>query len=438
MATTETKTNKTIESVIKDELCTGCGTCVGLCPKEAIEMVIDRHKGIYVPQLDKERCNECGICFEVCPGHAVDFKYLNQEIFSKQTEDIILGNYLNCYLGHATDYDIRFNSASGGLVTALLIFALEQGIINGALVTKMSEENPLEPEPFIARTREEIIAASKSKYCPVPANIALKEILKEEGKFAVVGLPCHTHGIRKAELVNKKLKGKIALHLGLICGHTPNFMGTEFLLRRANLTMDEVTSIDYRGKGWPGVMAIQSRSSQDIFIPYFDAWRIFGYCFYPTRCILCCDGAAELAAISLGDAWLPELSHDKLGTSVIVSRSEIVEKILQDMMSQGKLQLVEVTNTTVTQSQGGFYFKKRSIKVNILFSRLSGSQVPSYETKLAKLTPQSLLLATLVQLGILLSSKRFLWKLIPLYLSSLRLIGKVGRYITQHLRLTGL
>jgi coenzyme F420 hydrogenase subunit beta len=47
-------------------------------------------------------------------------------------------------------------------------FALEEGIIDGALVTRMKKDRPLEPEPFIARTREEIIEASKSKYCGVP------------------------------------------------------------------------------------------------------------------------------------------------------------------------------------------------------------------------------------------------------------------------------
>jgi len=74
----------------------------------------------------------------------------------------------------------------------------------------MKKENPLEPEPFIARTKEEIIEASKSKYCPVPANIALKEIMdsKSGEKFAVVGLPCHIQGIRKFEEVNKILKEK--------------------------------------------------------------------------------------------------------------------------------------------------------------------------------------------------------------------------------------
>jgi coenzyme F420 hydrogenase subunit beta len=193
-----------------------------------IKLTINEKKGIYVPKLDEEKCNNCGLCYKVCPGHSVDFKNLNLEVFGKESEDILIGNYLNCYIGHATDYDIRYNSASGGLITQLLIFALEEGIIDGALVTRMKKDNPLEPEPFIARTKGEIIEASKSKYCPVPANIALKEILasKEGEKFAVVGLSCHIQGIRKAEQINKKLKERIVLHLVLFCNHGVNFIGT--------------------------------------------------------------------------------------------------------------------------------------------------------------------------------------------------------------------
>jgi coenzyme F420 hydrogenase subunit beta len=226
-------TDETIAQVVKDELCTGCGTCVALCPEEAIKRTINEKKGINVPELNEEKCNHCGICYEVCPGHEVDFKQLNLEIFGKGPEDVLIGNYLNCYTGYATDYDIRYNSASGGLVTQLLVFALEEGVIDGALVTRMKKDNPLEPEPFIARSKEEIIEASKSKYCPVPANIVLKEILEsEDGKrFAVVGLPCHIHGIRKAELINKKLKAKIVLHFGLFCSHTVDFLGDRFLVR---------------------------------------------------------------------------------------------------------------------------------------------------------------------------------------------------------------
>jgi coenzyme F420 hydrogenase subunit beta len=57
---------------------------VGICPNDALEMVINHHKGIYLPQLDKEKCNECGLCFELCPGHSVDFKEPNLNIVGKE------------------------------------------------------------------------------------------------------------------------------------------------------------------------------------------------------------------------------------------------------------------------------------------------------------------------------------------------------------------
>ncbi|NQE53597.1 Coenzyme F420 hydrogenase subunit beta [ANME-1 cluster archaeon GoMg3.2] len=359
-------TDETIAQVVKDGLCTGCGTCVALCPNEAIELTINEKKGIYVPELDEEKCNNCGICYEVCPGHEVDFKTLNLEIFGKEPEDILIGNYLNCYSGHATDYDIRYNSASGGLITQLLIIALEEGVIDGALVTRMKKDNPLEPEPFIARTKEEIIEASKSKYCPVPANIALKEVLEsEEGeKFAVVGLPCHIHGIRKAEQMNKKLKGKIILHIGIFCNHTSNFTGTEFLLNKLGIKKEEVEKLNYRGEGWPGGMLIELKNNHTRFIPPSVYWSsLFGLNFFtPTRCLLCSDGVCELADISFGDAWLPELSDDKIGKSIIVTKREIAEKILQAMKFKKKMELNEISAKKVIQSQAGMlYFKKKNL-----------------------------------------------------------------------------
>ena len=138
------KKGKTIEGVVKNNLCTGCATCVSLCPNSAIRLIKEDSKGIYLPRINVEDCNQCGICFDVCPGHSVNFKELNLAIFGQEPKNTLLGNYLNCYIGHATDYDIRYNSASGGLVTQLLIFALEEGIIDGALVTRMKKDKPLE------------------------------------------------------------------------------------------------------------------------------------------------------------------------------------------------------------------------------------------------------------------------------------------------------
>ena len=98
--------NNTIASVVKNGLCAGCGTCIAFCPMEAIKLTINEKKGIYVSELDEDKCNNCGICLKVCPGHEVNFKQLNLEIFGKEPENILIGNYLNCYVGHSTNYDI--------------------------------------------------------------------------------------------------------------------------------------------------------------------------------------------------------------------------------------------------------------------------------------------------------------------------------------------
>jgi len=375
------KNSKTIDSVIEDDLCTGCGTCVGLCPLSAIEMVKNEPKGVYIPQLDKDRCNGCGICFEICPGHTVDFKQLNLEIFGKQPYDILLGNYLNCYVGHAIDYDIRYNSASGGLVTALLIFALEQRIIDGALVTKMSEDNPLEPQTFIARTREGIISASKSKYCPVPANIALKEILEQGGKFAVVGLPCHIHGIRKAEALNKKLKEKIVLHIGIFCSHTDSFLGTKFVLHKYGINEEDVAQLDYRGKGWPGHMVMHLKNGTNKIIPHDDFTVFHNLNFFtPKRCGLCCDGNNDFADVSCGDAWLPELMSDKIGTSVIISRNRVGESLLRLAMSSSKLALqdMDIRRVIATMSM------KNQYRLRAQLACFTGKKRPLYNIELPR------------------------------------------------------
>jgi coenzyme F420 hydrogenase subunit beta len=429
--------NNTIAQVVKDGLCTGCGTCIALCPEEAIELTIDKKKGIYVPELDEEKCNNCGVCLKVCPGHEVDFKALNLEIFGKEPEDIIIGNYLNCYFGHATDYNIRYNSASGGFITQLLIFALEEGIIDGALVTRMKKDKPLEPEPFIARTKEEIIEASKSKYCPVPANIALKEILesKDNERFAVVGVPCHIQGIRKAEMINKKLKQKIVLQLGLWCSTTCNFLGTEFVLKRLGVSKEEVRELDYRGEGWPGGMSVQLKNGEKRFILLGDYWDTNFSSFTPSRCRLCSDAIAEFADICFGDyRGRDEFLKEKIGNSGIISRTRAGEDVLQRMLSKQKVEIWKVSSSDVATSQGYFHSKKRVKAVFNLF-RLIGKKIPIYNQELLKPHLITYLQEISLHLQTLLASRRYLWRVLKMYTFIYALMLKSASYVKSKLKL---
>jgi coenzyme F420 hydrogenase subunit beta len=311
------------------------------------------------------------------------------EIFGKEPENslesILLGNYLNCYAGYSTDHNLRFNSSSGGLVTQLLISAFEEDMIDGALVTKMNSNNPLEPQPFIARTREEILEASRSKYCPVPANVALQEIMRKDGKYAVVGLPCHIHGLRKVAQLNGKLKERIVLHLGLFCSRNDSFWMTRYLLYRLGVEANDIAKIDYRGKGWPGMLSIKLRSGSEIDWPLKGWMGLHNFCVFTlSRCLLCCDGTAELADVSFGDAWLPEFREDRVGRSIIVSRSLIGERFLQRAVSCNKAELKELSAGKVIKSQGMMRFKKNSVQVRFLIFRLRGKQVPVYTSKLLK------------------------------------------------------
>lgn len=406
----------TVDWVVTSGLCVGCGTCEAVCNRNAIRMVIHQREGVYIPALVRDRCNECGLCLMVCPGHVVDFAELNQRVFGKDAEDIALGSHIDCHMGCATDHSVRFNAASGGLVTALLSFALEEGIIDGALVTAMKRDDPLEPQPFIARTREEIVAASKSKYCPVPANVALREILDaDEGqRFAVVGLPCHIQGLRKAETVIKRLRPKIAMCFALVCSHSDSFHETDFLLRKHGVEKKDVTEVTYRGPGWPGYLTIRTRDGTQRAVPFDEYIAAHeGYFFTPRRCTLCCDMGGRLADISFMDAWLPEVrSRDSVGTSIIVCRTAMGHDLCRNAAVRGRVDLGELSADDALRSQGSARMSNRDLKAHVLFARLRGRSTPHYEIDVPRPGLLNYVRALVIHLNMWVSSRRRLHGLI--------------------------
>jgi coenzyme F420 hydrogenase subunit beta len=369
--------------------------------------------GTYIPTVNTSKCEECKKCIKVCPGFSVDFHSLNDFVFGKIPKNILLGNFIGCYMGHSTDEEIRYHASSGGLVTSLLAFLLEEGVIDGALVTKMSLSNPLEPEVTIATTKEDIKSASQSKYCPVPVNAAIEKVLSENKRFAVVGLPCHIHGIRKAEMLNRKLKERIILHLGLFCGHGVDFFGTEFALRKLGISNKQVKRIDYRMGEFPGIMSIQLEDGSVRSISHLRFWKmLFGRIpfFSPLRCTLCSDATSEFADVSFGTAWLPESRMNK--NSICLSRTEIGQKFLQDAKLKKRIYLEKISSEKVIEAEKGIIcFTKKKLRSRCQIAKMLGRNVPTNEnTKLQKPNIFEYLDALLLYLRIYLASKKSLWK----------------------------
>lgn len=376
-----------ISKVVEEGLCHGCGTCAGVCPNGALVMAIV--KGLWVPQIVSEKCSGCGICMRACPGHEVNFEKLTGMAFGKGPSGNFGDGCLNCYVSHSLDQNLRYNSASGGLASQILIYALAQGLIDGALVTRMNSTHPLESEAFIARSADEIIAASKSKYCPVAANYALKDIMHETGRFAVVGLPCHLHGIRKAEQMFPELRKKIVLHLGLMCSHMVSFTGTEFVIEKLRVKKDQVQAITYRGSGWPGTMNVKT-AQVSTSIPLVGNWRSYwpvfsSFLYTPLRCTMCPDQLAELADISLGDAWLPEFRGDKVGKSILVTRTEYADILLSNLQADGKISLSPSSLEKVKRSQSvNLRFKKDDFSTRIALIEAFNQKTPTFVPQVSK------------------------------------------------------
>jgi len=371
-----------LNEIVANDICCGCGTCAGICPNNAVKMKVS--EGLFIPEVDETKCSKCGLCVKTCPGNTIDYGLLQKQVFSQDPEDPAIGNALFCYIGFATDNQIRYSSTSGGIITQLLIFALESKVIDGAIVTRMREDNPLVPEAFIARTREEIIEAANSKYCPVATNVCLRQVLKEEGRYAIVGLPCHLKGIRKAEAQFPLLKKRIVMHLGLLCSHTVDFAGIHFLMKKIGVKNSEVRKIAYRGNGWPGSLSIETKSGARISRPLVGSWHAYwplfsSFFFTPMRCTMCPDQAAELADLSFGDAWLPELKHEKDGTSIIISRTAAGQDLLEKAQLAGTIVLKQACMEKVAQSQStNLKFKKQDLPSRLTFMHMMGRKTPQF------------------------------------------------------------
>lgn len=130
----------------------------------------------------------------------------------------------NAYLGFSLTPTIRRRAASGGVITQTLVYLLEQGLVQGAVVVRQGPPKPWLAMPVIPRTPEEVIAASQSIYAPVPVNLLLEEMAAFPGRLAYVGLPDQVAALRRLQQLGHPAAGKVDYVLGPYVG--TNLYGT--------------------------------------------------------------------------------------------------------------------------------------------------------------------------------------------------------------------
>ena len=167
-----------------------------------------------------------------------------------------LGQYKAVYKAKAGCEDILSKSQDGGIVTAMFAYALETGIIDGAIVAGPGEE-AYKPEPMIATTVDELLAARGTKYSISPNMSLIKEATRSYGldKIGIVGTPCQIQALRKAQLYPigmRDVPDKIALAMGIFCMENFPYQGPYQMVEDHCATkIDNVTKMDIgKGKFW--------------------------------------------------------------------------------------------------------------------------------------------------------------------------------------------
>ncbi|WXG40331.1 MAG: Coenzyme F420 hydrogenase/dehydrogenase, beta subunit C-terminal domain [Candidatus Freyarchaeum deiterrae] len=296
------------QEVIRSGVCTCCGTCISICPEHALVMEDETPKLV-------GKCTACGICYRHCPRTITSIKSL-------------VGDYVAAFVGKSALDKVK--GQDGGVVTSLLSYALDKGLIDAAIVTMKSEEEPWKPVARIVTSSEELLKSSGSVYSHSQTVEAMVDAInKGYRSIAFVGTPCNIDAVAKMQsqpfgLLQLFMKSKI-LKVGLFCMDSFTYEGIkDFFEGEQGIPLSSIHK-----------MSIASGK----FNIFYDSDKTSGWPvkeldkFRSTSCHYCRDLTSEMADISVGSVGSSE------GYSTILVRTGVANELLEDAVENGYLTL---------------------------------------------------------------------------------------------------
>jgi coenzyme F420 hydrogenase subunit beta len=287
--------------VVTSGLCTGCAACVIACPHDVLDYNSDN--GVYRPwHLDidggREDCTHgetgCTLCTRACPRFRNWESEIDTKLFARDRTDDEVYGIGDVLLARASDPELIENGQDGGFVSALLIYALENDVIDAALVSGLEGDGSTwVAQPQVARTRQEVLDTAKSRYTYSANLLAYPEAIKEGAeRIAVVGMGCMASapGVMQSRKAGK-IARRLSLSIGLMCSKTFDDSIFEGLFEaKYNIKRSDIKKMNIKG-----VFQIWTNDGAMHEVPLKEA-----HAFTREGCLLCPDFAAEHADISTG------------------------------------------------------------------------------------------------------------------------------------------
>lgn len=379
--------NNIFDNVISQDLCVGCGACLYGNSKSGVKMDWNK-EGFLVPTAKSKEITISDDAIKVCPFNpypAIEVRTEDElaTIFLHNAPNFHpkAGRYFNTYAGYSEEF--RLTSSSGGLATYILSELFEQKIIDAVITVGEGGGEDNHYEYKLIKKKEELLATSKTRYYPVTMADALHELENFDGKVAIVGVGSFIKAVRLLQYYNPELREKIVFTIGIICGGLKSKFFGEYLAAKAGVENNEFTKPQFRIKDYKsnagdysfGCVDNKGENKHVKMRTVGDMWGTG--MFKCNACDFCDDVTTELADISLGDAWIPPYNQDGKGINVIVTRSELAEKIIKKGREDNQLVIDDINIEYFLKSQqSSFFHRHQALNFRIRKLKTSTKQLP--------------------------------------------------------------
>jgi len=328
---------------------------------------------------------------QACPfsEEAANEDELSDQLFGRETRhDDRIGRYLECFGGHVAEGEYRDRGSSGGMGTWLVSELLRLNKVDAVVhVRPMSPttDDPRLVQYAISRSDEEILDGAKSRYHPIEMSEVIRVIQETPGRYAFVAIPCFIKALRLLQRHDQVLAERVVFTVGLFCGHLKSLAFAQSLAWQLGVHPDSLRSFDFRHKlldrpaNRYGVVAKGAAQDEEIETPvaelYGSDWGL-GFFKYKA-CDYCDDVVAELADVSIGDAWIPRYIEDARGANVVIVRTPELLDLIETARGEGRLELETLPASEVAKSQdAGFRHRRAGLAYRLHLTDRSGQWRP--------------------------------------------------------------
>lgn len=286
-----------IEQIVANDLCIGCGLCESVT-EGRVTMTLTASGSLRPSSTSDFTTNEEALLNAACPGAAAEAR--PEKSFDV---DPIWGAHGTMTHAWAGNPDIRFKSATGGVLTALGVHLLRTGTVQFVLHVGADPDRPMRTRTVFSETTESVIRNTGSRYGPTSPLDRFHEALDRAEPFAVIAKPCDLGAIHRLSRADARVDRFCTVRLAMVCGGQSRLSKSKLLLTEAGFDEARLQTFRYRGHGNPGPTVLETVDGEKYETTYQELWADESSWDLETRCKVCPDPLGEAADISAADVW---------------------------------------------------------------------------------------------------------------------------------------